>query len=257
LYNNTTAGKNTAIGQEAMVVNTVGSENVAVGYQVLYANTTGTMNTAIGAYALDNNTTGVENTAVGWQALTSNTVGYYNTSVGRSAFGSVTTGLRNTAIGWAAGNALITGNDNVTIGYGADSTSSSANGEFTLGNASITNLRCNDTTISSLSDGRDKTDVVDNPYGLDFINAIKPRQFKWATRDGNVKDGETRLGFIAQELLEAADGNNDVLDLVYESNPDRLEAKYGNLIPVLTKAIQELSAENKALAARLSALESN
>jgi hypothetical protein len=41
------------------------------------------------------------------------------------------------------------------------------------------------------------------------------------------------------------------LDLVYESNPERLEAKYGNLIPVLTKAIQELSAKVAELEAKV------
>jgi hypothetical protein len=48
-------------------------------------------------------------------------------------------------------------------------------------------------------------------------------------------------------LLEATDGENDIIDLVYESNPDRLEAKYGNLIPILVKAIQELAAEVEQL----------
>jgi len=48
-------------------------------------------------------------------------------------------------------------------------------------------------------------------------------------------------------LLAATDGDNDVLDLVYESNPDRLEAKAGNLIPILVKAIQELAAEVELL----------
>ena len=36
---------------------------------------------------------------------------------------------------------------------------------------------------------------------------------------------------------------------------ERIEAKYGNLIPILTKAIQELSAANEALVARVAALE--
>jgi outer membrane murein-binding lipoprotein Lpp len=39
--------------------------------------------------------------------------------------------------------------------------------------------------------------------------------------------------------------------LVYESNPDRLEAKYGNLIPVLAKAVQELSAKVAELEAKV------
>jgi hypothetical protein len=34
---------------------------------------------------------------------------------------------------------------------------------------------------------------------------------------------------------------------VYDANPEKLEASYGKLIPVLVKAIQELSAKVTAL----------
>ena len=39
--------------------------------------------------------------------------------------------------------------------------------------------------------------------GLDFLNTLQPRQFKWQTRNGNIKDGKIRAGFIAQELQSA------------------------------------------------------
>jgi len=39
--------------------------------------------------------------------------------------------------------------------------------------------------------------------------------------------------------------------LVYDVNPDQLEAGYGKLLPVLVKAIQELSAEVESLKAQL------
>ena len=52
------------------------------------------------------------------------------------------------------------------------------------------------------------------------------------------------------------------MDLVYAPNPDKMEAKYSNLIPVLTKAIQDLSTkvtaletENTTLKARITTLE--
>ena len=41
--------------------------------------------------------------------------------------------------------------------------------------------------------------------------------------------------------------DNDILDLVYEINENRLEAKYNKLIPIMAKAIQELSEEIKEL----------
>ena len=53
---------------------------------------------------------------------------------------------------------------------------------------------------------------------------------------------EKRVGFIAQELKDAMDNNyNEIIDLIYESNSDRLEVKYRTLISILTKATQDLS----------------
>ena len=58
------------------------------------------------------------------------------------------------------------------------------------------------------------------------------------------KVGQKDLGFIAQDLQELDDEN---LQLVYSNNPKKLEASYGRLIPVLVKAIQDLSAKVTAL----------
>ena len=103
----------------------------------------------------------------------------------------------------------------------------------------IATLRCQVTSITSLSDSRDKTNIEQSTYGLDFINKLNPVTFDWNTRDG-AKVGVKDLGFIAQELQEVDDEN---LKLVYSNNPDKLEASYGRLIPVLVKAIQELKLE--------------
>ena len=50
------------------------------------------------------------------------------------------------------------------------------------------------------------------------------------------------VGFIAQELklLQEQTGIT-IPSLVSDSNPDRLEASYGTLIPVLVQAIKELN----------------
>jgi len=288
MYDNTTGANNVSLGYEALGDNTTATGNAAAGYKALRFNTTGASLSAFGAYALYNNTTGSNNTASGYGALLSNTTGYYNTAVGTGALQNTTTSYENTAVGFQAGylnilgrhnvaighrslyqntsghlNTAIglqalyntTGQNNIGVGYDARSTSAGASNQCTLGNSNISNLRCNDTSISSLSDSRDKTDVIDSPYGLDFINAVRPVQYLWDTRDGNVKDGSTRVGFIAQELLAACDGKNAVLDLVLDDNPEKLEAKYGNLLPIMVQAIKDLSTQNAALAARLTALE--
>ena len=158
------------------------------------------------------------------------------------------TGAENTAIGAEAGDALTSGTNNTIIGNGADASSQTVSNEITLGNGSINTLRCNTQTISSLSDGRDKTEVEDLPLGLDFIDTLRPVKFKWDTRDGNGKDGSFEAGFIAQDLQSAQfTSNADYLKMVMDENPDRLEAAYGQLIPVLVQAIKDLKSEIETL----------
>jgi hypothetical protein len=121
--------------------------------------------------------------------------------------------------------------------------SATASNSITLGNSSISVLRAAVTTITSLSDSRDKKNIEESKYGLDLVESLKPVTFEWETRDGAKKDIKD-LGFIAQDLKEVDD---DYLGLVYDENPEKLEASYGRLIPVLVKAIQELSEEVKQL----------
>ena len=83
------------------------------------------------------------------------------------------------------------------------------NNEVTLGNNSVLTLRCGATTIASLSDRRDKTDITDSRFGLDFLSKIRPVEFTWNRRElepGDVNhpnNGVRRVGFIAQEFQEA------------------------------------------------------
>jgi predicted RNase H-like nuclease (RuvC/YqgF family) len=57
-------------------------------------------------------------------------------------------------------------------------------------------------------------------------------------------------GFIAQELDSAETTDNaQWLKLVMKDNPDKWEATYGNLLPVVVKAVQELNGKNEKLEA--------
>ena len=167
-----------------------------------------------------------------------------------------------TVVGALAGN-IPPGGNSTLLGYNAQPSASGASDEFTLGNSSISVLRCQQTSITSLSDERDKTDIVDLDSGLDLITSLKPRKFVWDIREEkivqtkevvddktgeitkvdeeivvpNANNGTKDVGFIAQELQTVDD---EFLRLVYSANPDKLEASYGRLIPVLVKAIQEL-----------------
>jgi hypothetical protein len=166
----------------------------------------------------------------------------------------------NTVLGSCAMSTLAyTGTNNTVIGFNAQPAASNSSNSVTLGNSSVTAIRAAVTTITSLSDARDKTDVTALPVGLDFVNSLNPVKFTWQMREPNeVKDGTSEAGFIAQDLQVAQDAANaDYLGLVHDEDPERLEASAGKLLPVLVKAIQELSAQNKALEARVAQLEAN
>ena len=85
---------------------------------------------------------------------------------------------------------------------------------------------------------------------------MRPVVFTWAKRKGGESiNGKKRVGFIAQELQDIMpNGENEILDLVYDSNPEYLEAKYGNLVPILTKSVQELAEKSAGLAEKSAGL---
>lgn len=133
-----------------------------------------------------------------------------------------------------------------------------------MGNSSVVTLCCQVTTITALSDFRDKTDITDVQVGLSFVEKLRPVTFKWdmrewytdGSRDGSKKDDKLQVGFIAQELKNLQESENaNYLRLVYESNPDKLEATPGNLLVPLIKAVQELSLKVKTLEAKVQVLE--
>ena len=209
---------------------------------------------------------GENNTSIGINALNNITTGSSNTCIGKEAGSTLTAGIQNTFIGSTAGKSIgganLTGNNNVCIGFNSQPSAANASNEITLGNSSTSELRCADTAIASLSDERDKKDVIDLPWGLDFIDTLRPVQFTWDRRvltpddENHPKNGKKRAGFLAQDFQRAMPNNeNEILDLVYECSPERIEAKYGNLIPMLTQAIKDLKAQNEALMARVEALE--
>lgn len=238
----------TSLGAQAVDSATSTTYNlVGVGYQAL-KNTTGRDNIGIGRTSLFTNTSGEYNIAVGSNALYYSTTASGHSAIGYSALSNNTTGQNNVAIGYTAGSSITTGANNSCIGNGSQPSSSTVSNEITLGNTSIATLRCNTQTISSLSDGRDKTEIEDLPLGLDFIDTLRPVRFKWKTRDGNGKDGTYDAGFIAQDLQSAQSAvDADYLNMIMDENPDRLEARYGQLIPVLVQAIKDLKVEIDAL----------
>lgn len=246
-------GAATATSVNGVVIN-IGpggvSSNIVLGSGALDAELTGVSNIAIGSSALTTSNGASFNVALGSGALNSLTTGTGNTALGYLAgWSDVTTGSYNTFVGYQSANALgaRTGSNNVAIGKSALPSSLGVSNEITLGNSSITTLRCQVTSITSLSDIRDKTDIKPLHAGLSTVMKLNPVRFTWNMRDSG-KVGVKDSGFIAQELQTVDD---EYLRLVYAENPDKLEAAYGRLIPVLVKALQELNAKVDALEAQL------
>jgi len=242
-----------AIGHEALAENTSGAEHVAIGYQALDAIITNNNNTAVGSFALSGSIAD-DNTAFGTRAAINLTTGSGNTAIGSNAFSTSTvTGNNNTVLGYSVASTLTSGANNLILGYNAASSTATVSNEITLGNSSIATLRCQVTTITALSDARDKKDVQDIPLGVSFIQRLHPVSFVWNTRDGGKVD-VPEFGFIAQELQQAqADHGVTLPGLVHDINPERLEAAPGTLIPVLVKAVQELQAQIDDLKRQLAA----
>jgi hypothetical protein len=102
------------------------------------------------------------------------------------------------------------------------------------------------TSISALSDQREKQNIRTLETGLTEVLALQPRRFDWKNGQGN-----NIAGFIAQEV-EAV-----LPDLIDEYNLNdtekRMALKMGDMIPTLVKAIQEQQAIIESLKARLDA----
>ena len=131
--------------------------------------------------------------------------------------------------------------------------------------------------VTTSSDVNLKENVKDTTLGLDFINALRPVEYKW--KDGTRK----HQGFIAQEVKTVLDAKDKSSDqgmwglntvkhpketLVHrdDDHPDgateevidtvpRQSLRYHELIGPLVKAVQELKTQNEALTARIATLE--
>jgi len=290
LAGNTSGSNNVAIGDCAMFYAISGDHNFALGQYTLYDNYGGDFNSAIGTAALQCNTTGSNNTALGYRALFNNTTGNHNTALGECAIDSNVNGIGNTAFGNKALGGNVTGNYNIAMGqcagaYFADgctplsgsddsiyigrdtrakdhedfnsiviglSACSCGQNTIKLGNGSITDA-CIQVGWTTVSDERDKKDIVDLDKGLEFIGDLKPKAFKMrAARGSEETQGGCRYGFIAQDILEQENGTGVIAS---NSNPDHLGLNQEFIIPVLVKSIQEQQVIINDLKARVTALE--
>ena len=183
---NDIGGNNVAIGKQSLVANLSGHSNIGLGDQSLQRNTTGSDNIGMGSQAIFQNTTGSDNIGMGDAVFYSNTTGSHNIGIGSRALFQNVTGTYNTAIGYQAlytlGNTQVGPADPATncsaLGNGANVTASN---QVQLGNAATTAFAYG--AVAVRSDVRDKADVRDTALGLQFINALRPVDFKWDYRE--------------------------------------------------------------------------
>lgn len=192
-----TGDSNTGVGRRAMAATTTGTGNVALGNDAMVGAgvaCTGSNNVAVGNTAAPNIQAGYQNVAIGASAGAAISDGFSNTFAGRFSGQATNTGSGNVAVGEQALTSNTTGNYNTAVGTGTlggsnyDNTSMlgyqatvTGSNQVQLGNASTTTYAYG--AVQDRSDVRDKTDVRDTVLGLDFINSLRPVDFKWDMRD--------------------------------------------------------------------------
>jgi hypothetical protein len=123
------------------------------------------------------------------------------------------------------------------------------------------NLQCNGTGVWGAgayvngSDERIKEDIAPIASSLDVVEKLKPVTYRY--KESWSKDQSVQTGFIAQELLTALENEVYVDGVVQQGGAESYySVAYQNIIPILTKAIQELKAELDVTKAKVAALES-
>jgi hypothetical protein len=212
----------------------------------------------------------------GWKYATTNPAGRYQISETTHSWYTAASGTAGSAITFtqamtldASGNLLVgkTASSSTVVGAelrpsGAiiSTLAASTNADFALYTYSTGagaarfyvgmsgTVFATNTTISAISDQRLKENVQDIDVGLGAILALKPRKFDW--KEGKGKNIKGDRGFIAQEFETVFP---QLVDEWADPAPEG-EAPYKSvrqdLIPVLVKAIQELTARVQTLEAK-------
>jgi len=103
------------------------------------------------------------------------------------------------------------------------------------------------------SDERVKNEITPIASALGVVEKLNPVTYRY--KESWSKDQSIQTGFIAQELLTALEGQVYVDGVVQQNEPESYySVAYQNIIPILTKAIQELKAELDDVKAKIAAL---
>ena len=187
-------------------------------------------------------------------------------------------------MGYATGATVTTGGGNTCLGKGADTNATSRNNAIAIGqgvtvaadnrvtigsgsNIASLELDGSDTSWAASSDERLKENITDSTAGLSFINDLRPVTYNWKKAKDVPNDlpqyidgsddpclgyeyGTELHGFVAQEVKTVIDNHSEVKDgqAVWQTDETTVQTLAPSaLIPMLVKAIQELSAEIETL----------
>ncbi len=105
---------------------------------------------------------------------------------------------------------------------------------------SVSGTIASNTDVIVTSDIRLKNELPDTVQGLEAVDKLRP--IKYTLKDDEDENPKTHLGFSAQELLDI------VPEVVRQADDDGYySVAYQKLVPVLVKAIQELTEEVREL----------
>jgi len=230
---------------------------VAIGYNAaIDSQSYGSIN--IGAYA-GKEMEGNYAIAIGEYALqgsSGSSSGIQNIGIGARSGELLEDGERNILIGHHAGDTLVEGSGCVIIGDDVTTSASDTDQELKIaGNDGSTTTTwilgeadgsCyqgdNQTTWSTTSDKRLKREIKDATKGLDAINAIQVRTFRYRKDNPyNIDPEPARVGVIAQELEQVFP------EAVKENGRGHKTVSTDSINWALLKAVQELSAKVEAL----------
>jgi hypothetical protein len=109
------------------------------------------------------------------------------------------------------------------------------------------------TAVQSVSDIRMKENIRNSTEGLSVINALRPVRFDFKEEFGGGK--KDQLGFIAQEIEQVFPDAVDIWGESDDPNDPYRSVGPGSLMPVVVRALQEVSAQLEAANAKIANLE--
>jgi|9_EtaG_2_1085328.scaffolds.fasta_scaffold15029_3 hypothetical protein len=131
---------------------------------------------------------------------------------------------------------------------GAFFTGTDSNSPFNSAGASANVQVLSNGALTRVSSSRRyKQDITDATWGLDEVKQLRPVTFR-SNRTDELCDPNVHGGFIAEEVHDIG-GLTSFIG--YDENNEAETLHYGNMVSLLTKAIQELSAKVEELESKI------